>query len=112
MLVYHTNAQGQVVPFEPELAGKTISVLSSRCRDTDYIGWYGQGRILGVLLTALRPDSAGEGCDNLTTRLVDGLRSALTSMDDHSLQIRMLELSELTAFDASNRPVSSAGSKD
>ena len=112
MLVYHTNAQGQVVPFGSELAGKTISVLSSRCRDTDYIGWHEQGRILGVLLTALRPDSTGEGYDNLTTRLVDGLRSTLPSMNDRSLQIRMLELSELTAFDASNRPVPSAGSKD
>lgn len=107
LLVYYTNAQGRVVPFGSELADKTISVLSSSCRDTDYIGWYGQGLILGVLLTTLRPDSVGEGCDNLMTRLVDGLRSVLTSTDDHSLQIRVLERSELTAFNASDRPAPS-----
>ena len=111
LLVYRTNAQGQVVPFDSELADKTISALSRSCRDTDYIGWYRQGRILGVLLTALRPDFAGEGCDNLRTRLVDGIRSARTFMDDHSLQIRVLEQTELTAFDASDHPAPSSGSK-
>ena len=112
LLVYRTNAQGQVVPFDSELADKTISVLSSSCRDTDYIGWYRQGRILGVLLTALRPDSTGEGCDNLTTRLVDGIRSARTFTDDLSLQIRMLELRELAAFNASDHSAPSPGSTD
>ncbi|HEU5408741.1 MAG TPA: hypothetical protein VFU48_13310 [Nitrospira sp.] len=111
LLVYCTNAQGQVVPFDSELADKTISALFSSCRDTDYIGWYRQGRILGVLLTALRPDFAGEGCDNLRTRLMDGIRSARTFTDDHSLQIRVLEQTELTAFDASDHPAPSSGSK-
>ncbi len=109
LLVYRANPQGLVVPFGSELSDKTISVLSGSCRDTDYIGWYLQGRILGVLLTALRPDSAGAGCDNLRIRLVDGLRCAL--MDHHSLQIRVLEETELTAFDASDHPVPSSDSK-
>lgn len=109
LLVYRANPQGLVVPFGSELSDKTMSVLFSSFRDTDYIGWYRQGRILGVLLTALRPDSAGAGCDNLRIRLVDGLRCAL--MDDHSLQIRVLEQTDLTAFDASDHPVPSSDSK-
>ncbi len=100
------------MPFRSDLAHKTTSVLSSSCRDTDYIGWYRQGRILGVLLTALRPDFAGDGYDNLKARMVDSLRGTLTFTDDHSLQIRMLELSELTAFNASDHSAPSPGSKD
>lgn len=112
LLVYHINAQGAVVPLKSELVDKTISVLSRSCRDTDYIGWYWEGRILGVLLTALRPDSAGDGCRNLKARLVDSVRGALTFMDDHSLQIRVLELSELTTFNAADHPASIPGTKD
>ena len=112
LLVYRTNAQGQVVPFDSELADKTISALFSSCRDTDYIGWYRQGRILGILMTALRPDSAGDGYDNLKSRVVDSLRGILTFTDDLSLQIRMLELRELTAFNASAHSVPSPGSTD
>lgn len=110
LLVYHTNAQGRVVPFGSDLADKTLSVLSSSCRDTDYIGWYQRGRILGVLITALRPDSVRDGCDNLMTRLVGRLRAVLTFADNHSLQIRVLEQSEVTAFCVSNHSAPAAGS--
>lgn len=98
------------MPFGSKLADKTLSLLSSSCRDTDYIGWYRQGRILGVLLTVVRPDSAREGCATLKTHLVDRLREALTFTDDHSLQICVLELRELAAFNASDHPVSFSGS--
>lgn len=97
LLVYQTNAQGLVLPLEAELADETISVLSGCCRDTDYIGWYRQGRILGVLLTTLRLDSARDGCESLMARVEDRLRDALTFSADHSLQIRVLEQDELSA---------------
>ena len=112
VVVYHTNAQGRVAPFGSDLAEKTISVLSSRCRDTDYIGWYQQGRVVGILLTALRPDSSREGYDNLKARVVDRLRGVVFSTEDNSLQIRVLEESDLTTFNAADHPVSSSGSKN
>lgn len=112
LLVYYTNIQGHVVPFGSELADKTISVLSGSCRDTDYIGWYRDNRILGVMLTALRPDSARDGRDSLMARLVGSLRGVLPSTDGHSLQIRVLEQSELTTFNVADHPVPLSGSKD
>lgn len=99
LLVYCTNAEGLVVPMESVLADKAISVLSVSVRDTDYIGWYRQGRILGVLLTGLRPEAGGEGCEQLKTRVMEGLRHVLTFSDDHSIQIRVLEPSELAALE-------------
>jgi hypothetical protein len=81
-----------------------ILVLFMSVRDTDYIGWYRQSRILGILLTALRPDSAREGLDSLKTRLMDRLRRALTLTRGQSLQIRVLEAGEITAFTVSDHP--------
>lgn len=98
------------MPMGSEHADKMISVLSTGIRDTDYIGWYRESRILGVLLTALRPDSAREGCDNLKIRIGAGLRG-ITSADDHSLQLCVLEQGELATFDASDNSVPSLGSK-
>ena len=112
LLIYHTNTQRRGVPFGSELADKTISVLSGSCRGTDYIGWYRESRILGVLLTTLRPDSAGDGCDSVMARLVDRLRGVLASTDGYSLQIRALEQSELTTFSAADNPVPFSASKD
>lgn len=110
LLIYRADMQGQVVPFGSELVDKTISVLSRSCRDTDYIGWYRQGRILGVLMTAFRPNSARDGDDNLRTRLADSLHGVLPFTHDCSLQIRVLEQSELTAFNVSDHPAPSPGS--
>jgi hypothetical protein len=112
LLIYRTNTQKRAVPFRSELADKTISVLTSTCRDTDYIGWYRESWILGVLLTALRPDSAGDGCDRVMARLVENLGGVVSSTDGHSLQIRVLEQSELTTFNAVDHSVPFAGSKD
>lgn len=112
LLVYCTNAQELVVSLESELAGKMISVLSMSIRDTDYVGWYRQGRILGVLLTTLAADSSAERCDNLKTRVMTKLCSVLTSTDGHSLQIRVLDESELTTFNAVDHSLPASNSKD
>jgi len=112
LLIYRTNAEGLTEPLGSEVADKTISILSSNSRDTDYIGWYRQDRILGVLLTALQPESARERCDSLMARLVDRLRSVLTSTDDHSLQIGVLDESEFTTFNAVDHPAPAPGSKE
>lgn len=112
VLVYRINGQGGAVPFGPKILDKTLSILSSSCRDTDYIGWYRQDCILGILLTALQSDSARDGCVNLTIRLMDSVHSAVTVPKSHALKIRPLEESELTAFIASNHSVSSSGSNN
>lgn len=112
LLVYRTNARGQVVHLGSELTSKIISVLSMSIRDTDYIGWHRQGWMLGILLTGLRPDSARNGWGDLNARLVSSLRGAVGFTDDHSFQIRVLEQGELTTFNASDHPAPFPGSND
>lgn len=102
LLVYWPNIQGLAVPLGSELASKMIAILSGSIRDTDYIGWYRQRRIVGVLLTALRSDSSGGECDSLKIRLMDSLHSVPGVTGHCPLQIRVLEPCELIAFSASD----------
>ena len=112
LLIYRTNTQGHGVPLSVELADKTISLLFHSCRDTDYIGWYRQGRILGVLLTTLQRDSMVDGCQKLQARLADRLRDAFTFTDARFLQIHVLDPGELTTFNPSGHSPSSPVPKD
>ncbi len=105
LLIYRTNAQNVIVPLGSEFAENAASVLFNRVRETDYIGWYRHGRIMGLLLTALRPESAGDGRDGLKNRLVDRFSGLLTLTDDHAIQIEVLEQDELRAFSASDDTV-------
>jgi hypothetical protein len=96
LLIYRIDAQEAPVPMEADVVTKMISLLSANLRATDSIGWYRDGYILGGLLATLQPDSAVDGCDNLTTRLLNGLRGALRTSDAQSIHIRVLEPNELT----------------
>lgn len=106
LLIYRINKQGVAESLGDELTAKTLSILASGSRDTDYIGWYRQDRIIGTLLTMLRQDSVIKGGTSLETRLVDRLCGAFVSMADRSLQLRMLDLGELTTFRVPDHPVS------
>lgn len=112
LLVYCTNRQGLVVSLGAELGDKTILSLYSNCRDTDYIGWYRQDQILGVLLTTIRRDSIVDGCEEIKARFVRSIRGALLVRDDHSLHICLLRPGELGAFTVSDQPAPSPDSKD
>lgn len=102
LLVYRANPQGLFMPLGAELGDKTISLLSHSCRDTDSVGWYRQGHIVGVLLTTLQPYSVVDGCKTLQARLTDRLCAGLALREAHSLQMYVLEPDKITTFNASN----------
>jgi len=112
LLVYRTDPQGGIVPMEQELAMKAMALLSTSLRATDYIGWYRKEYILASILTAFKPDSGVDGCNNLKIRLTDRFRGSRTFTADHSLQLRVIEQDELTASKVYDHPASSLASKD
>lgn len=95
VLFYWTDAQGQIVPLEPECVGNAIAKLSMSVRATDYIGWYRQGRVVGVLLTTIRPGALGDEGDRVRARLADRLHDSLIPTDGYSLYTRVFEPDEL-----------------
>ena len=112
LLIYRANTQGQDVPLGDELADEIISLLFRSYRDTDYIGWYRQGRIVGVLLTTLQRDSIVDGCQTLQARMADRLRDAPTFTDARFLQIHVLNPGELSTFNPSGHSPTSPVLKD
>ena len=95
LLVYCTNAEGAIVPLEPNFANIVLAALSRNLRDTDYIGWYREGRILGGVLTLLGRESVVDGCTRLRMSLVENLRSELGLETSRSVQIRLYQHDEI-----------------
>lgn len=91
LLVYSINTNGAVAQMEPDLARTVISSLSKIMRDTDYIGWYREGYVVGSVLTVLGRDSAIDGCHRLRTGLADMLEVKLGLGRSRNVQIRVLQ---------------------
>lgn len=89
LLVYHIDAQGAVVPMGPHLSRLVIEALSRNLRATDYIGWYRDEHIVGVLLATMREDSLEDGHNGLQLRLQERLRAGLTPDETCSVLIRV-----------------------
>jgi hypothetical protein len=95
LLVYHTNAQGVIVRMDSDVAKTVIAALSRCLRDTDYIGWYREGRVVGAVLTVLERDSVADVFNRLRPRLVEILRTELCLWDSSGLRIRLCQFPEL-----------------
>ena len=95
LLVYRTNAQGAIVPMDPDIAQTVIAAMSRCLRDTDYIGWYHEGRVVGGVLTVVGRDSVADVCNRLRPRLVEILRAELGVEESRRFQIRVYQPHEL-----------------
>jgi hypothetical protein len=75
---------------------KTVMVALSRSlRETDYIGWYRDGRIAGAVLTVLAEEAMVQVPTQLQPRLVEILRAELGVEETSRLQIRVCQHYEL-----------------
>jgi hypothetical protein len=100
LLIYYTNEQGILILMESNIA-KTVIAAVSRClRDTDYIGWYREGRLLGGVLTVLGQNSEADVCSSLRPRLVRILWDDLGVEESRRFQIRVCQPHELEGVEA------------
>jgi hypothetical protein len=99
LLLYWTDAQGRIVQMDSHIA-KTVMAASSRSlRETDYIGWYRDGRIVGAVLTVLVQESMAQVASRLQERLADVLQSELSIEASRRLQIRVCQHHELEGIE-------------
>ena len=78
-----------------DVAKIVIAAASRSFRETDYIGWYREGRIVGAVLTVLTQESMALVPTQLQPRLVDCLRTELGIEEFSRLQIRVCEPHDL-----------------
>lgn len=88
LLAYWVDAEGKVVPMDSRLATVVIAALFRSLRETDYIGWYSDGRIVGAVLTVLAYESMVQVVTQLQPRLLETLRGELGDEVMAGLQIR------------------------
>jgi hypothetical protein len=89
ILVYWTDAQGRIVQMDSPVAQIVMAAASRSFRETDYVGWYRDGRIVGAVLTVLTQESMALVPTQLQPRLVECLRTQLSIEDFSRLQIRV-----------------------
>src|SRR6476661_482306 len=60
LLAYVMTTEGLTARMDINVAYKLLVGLSRNLRDTDYLGWYRSGMIVGAVLTALTHDGMAE----------------------------------------------------
>jgi hypothetical protein len=98
--VYWTDAQGRIVQMDSHFAKTVMVALSRSLRETDYIGWYRDGRIVGAVLTVLVQESMAQVASHLQKRLAEILQSELSIEESRRLQIRACQHHELEGIEA------------
>ena len=84
---------------EPAVAKMVVAVLSRTLRDTDYIGWYRDGRVVGGVLTLLGKDSSVDGSSRLRTNLTTIFQSELGQQGHQPVQVRVYAQHELSTLE-------------
>jgi hypothetical protein len=99
VLIYSTDKQGLIVQMDRGVVDTVVQALFSALRETDYIGWYLEGRMIGGVLTVLGQDSAVEVSGRIQQRLMDILRVELSVEENSRLQIRVCQHHELEGIE-------------
>jgi|CXWL01.1.fsa_nt_gi hypothetical protein len=99
-LMYQTDAQGRIVPMDSHVASIVMATLSWSLRETDYIGWYRDGRIVGAVLTVLKQESMAQVSCHLQKRLAEVLQLKLSIAESRRLQIRGCQHHELEGIES------------
>ena len=96
LLVYWTEAEGRIVQMDSHVAKTVMAALSRSLRETDYIGWYRDGRIVGTVLTVLEQESMALVPTQVQPRLVECLRAKIGIEEFSRLQIQVCQPHEVS----------------
>lgn len=100
LLVYWSDAQGRIGQMDSHVAKTVVAALFRSLRETDYIGWYCEGRIVGAVLTVLSQESMAHVTSHLQKRLAEILQSELSIEESRRLQIRVCQHHEMERIEA------------
>ena len=103
LLMYSTDPQGRIVLMDPHVAKVVIAASSRSLRETDYVGWYRDGHIVGAVLTVLVQETMAQVSTHLQPRLVEILRAELGFKESNRLQIRVCQHHELEGIESGER---------
>jgi hypothetical protein len=98
LLIFSTDAQGRIVQMDSYVAKTVMAALPRSLRETDYIGWYRDGHIVGAVLTVLVQETMAQVTAHLQPRLEEIIQAELGVEETSRLQIRVCQHHELQAL--------------
>ena len=107
LLLYFARPEGIAIRMDSKVTSKVLPTVSGLLRETDYIGWYRDNHILGVVLTASGDNSTREVFFRIEQRFVEGLRGRLRGQEFSSLRCHFFRSQELEDIESLSRVVSS-----
>jgi hypothetical protein len=99
ILVHWTDAQGEIVRMNSDVAQRVITASFHSFRETDYIGWYRDGHVIGAVLTVLAKEALTQASASLQPRLEETLRAKIGVVENSHLQIRVCQPHELNGLE-------------
>jgi len=75
--------------FEPGDAARLFAVLAGTLRESDVIGWYQAGRVVGAMLTPLGDAPLADVSDRMRERIGKALRAQLPQRIAERLHVRL-----------------------
>jgi hypothetical protein len=88
-LVRHGAGSDPATAIESSVGTRVLTGLAQTLRDTDVVGWYREGRVVGVILTHLGDAPLTDVYRQLTERTVETLRSYLPAEIAQRLNVRL-----------------------
>jgi hypothetical protein len=95
LLICSIDKQGLLQYIDRDVNNTLVGALFRAVRETDYIGWYLGGRIVGAVLTVLGRDSEVEVSTRIQQRVMGILRTEISAEKYDRLQIRICQHHEL-----------------
>jgi hypothetical protein len=105
LLVYRSEAEGLITPMHAYVSAVVLDALVRSLRETDYIGWYREGHIIGGVLTVVGQDSISEVFKRVQQRVKDTLLAKLGSEESRCFHLRLCQQDELQEFEAGILPM-------
>jgi hypothetical protein len=102
LLTYFAEADGGPTAIDDRVTNTLVPILSGVLRETDYIGWYRDSRVLGGVLTALRDHSAGEVSSRIEQRLWRRMGREFPAGEFARLRVRFFPAHEFGRLESTN----------
>jgi hypothetical protein len=92
LLVDLRKMRGSSSRFSKQLSERLFSQLALSLRETDFVGWYRDGRVAGAVLTQ-RPDMPEASVSKkVAQRVKDALRRQLDASTSDRIQVRVFQI--------------------
>lgn len=100
LLVYRADPHGSMTPMHSYVSGIVLDALAASLRETDYIGWYREGHIIGGVLTVVEQDSIADVLRRVHQRFKEVLVAKLGTEESSCFHFRLCQQHELQVLES------------